>query len=194
MTPLARRDSIPRNVIHRSPYPDVAIPDRPLTEWLLESAERRPQLRAFIEGPSGRTLTFGDWARLVRRGAGALSRRGLGKGDVFGIYSPNLPEYAVLFHAVSLAGGITTTANPLLTSDELAVQLRDAGFDRRVGGAARRAAQEGARGGVDRPDPEVGVGEDPAAGARRARARPRLRATLSFPLDVSEGLNCSPER
>ena len=30
-------------MIHRSPHPDVAIPDRPLTEWLLESAERRPQ-------------------------------------------------------------------------------------------------------------------------------------------------------
>jgi acyl-CoA synthetase (AMP-forming)/AMP-acid ligase II len=114
-------------VIHRSPHPDVAIPDRPLTEWLLESAERRPQQPAFIEASSGRTLTFGEWAQLVRRGAGALSRRGLGKGDVFGIYSPNLPEYAVLFHAVSLAGGITTTANPLLTSAELAVQLRDAG-------------------------------------------------------------------
>ncbi len=127
MTPLAREGSIPRNVIHRSPHADVAIPDRPLTEWLLECAARRPEQPAFIEASSGRTLTFADWARLVRRGAGALARRGLGKGDVFGIYSPNLPEYAALFHAVSLAGGIATTANPLLTADELAGQLQDSG-------------------------------------------------------------------
>jgi acyl-CoA synthetase (AMP-forming)/AMP-acid ligase II len=37
-----------------------------------------------------------------------------------------LPEYAVIFHAVSLLGGINTTINPLYTADELAFQLIDA--------------------------------------------------------------------
>jgi acyl-CoA synthetase (AMP-forming)/AMP-acid ligase II len=36
-----------------------------------------------------------------------------------------LPEYAVIFHAVSLLGGINTTINPLYTADELAFQLID---------------------------------------------------------------------
>ncbi len=114
-------------MIGKSPYPDVAIPDRPLTDLLVERAASRPDRPAFIEAASGRVLTFGQWAHLVKRAAGALARRGLAKGDVLAIYSPNLPEYAVLFHAVSLAGGITTTANPLLTAGELAVQLRDSG-------------------------------------------------------------------
>ena len=42
---------------------------------------------------------------------------------MFAIYSPNVPEYAVAFHAVSLLGGINTTINPLYTATELAQQL-----------------------------------------------------------------------
>ncbi len=53
--------------------------------------------------------------------------RGFRKGDVFAIYSPNLPEYAVAFHAVSLLGGIVTTINPAYTAAELSHQLEDAG-------------------------------------------------------------------
>jgi acyl-CoA synthetase (AMP-forming)/AMP-acid ligase II len=50
----------------------------------------------------------------------------LRKGDVFAIYSPNLPEYAVALHAVATLGGIATTANPQSTPRELASQLNDA--------------------------------------------------------------------
>jgi acyl-CoA synthetase (AMP-forming)/AMP-acid ligase II len=59
--------------------------------------------------------------------AGGLAARGLQPGEVFAIYCPNLPEYAVAFYAVQLAGGVNTTINPLYTVDELAVQLHDAG-------------------------------------------------------------------
>src|SRR5262249_37664569 len=51
--------------------------------------------------------------------------RGFKKGDVLAIYSPNLPEYAVVFLAVASLGGINTTANPLYTADELGKQLKD---------------------------------------------------------------------
>src|SRR5262245_15939861 len=43
------------------------------------------------------------------------------------ILSPNLPEYAIAFHAVSLLGGVNTTVNPLYTLGELIAQLADAG-------------------------------------------------------------------
>ena len=39
--------------------------------------------------------------------------------------SPNLPEYPIAFHGVALAGGISTTLNPLYTADEIAFQLKD---------------------------------------------------------------------
>lgn len=114
-------------MIFESPYPDVEIPDVPLTEFLLERIQSYGDKAALIDGPSGRTLTFTQLAGAIRLVAANLSRRGFGKGDVFAIYSPNLPEYAVAFHAVSLIGGISTTANPLYTADELAFQLNDAG-------------------------------------------------------------------
>ena len=99
-------------MIFRSSLPDVAIPEARITHVILEAAAKRPEKAAFIDGPTGRVLTFGDWARAVKRGAFGLAARGFKKGDVFAIYSPNCPEYAVAFHAVALAGGIVTTINP----------------------------------------------------------------------------------
>ena len=46
---------------------------------------------------------------------------------MFAIYSPNVPEYAIAFHAVSLLGGINTTISPLYTVTELSAQLKDSG-------------------------------------------------------------------
>jgi acyl-CoA synthetase (AMP-forming)/AMP-acid ligase II len=110
----------------RSPYPDVVIPDVPLPDYVLADAGQRPDKPALIDGPSGRTLTYGQLATGVRRVAAGLAARGFGKGDVFAIYCPNLPEYALAFYGVAAAGGISTTINPLYTVEELAFQLNDA--------------------------------------------------------------------
>jgi acyl-CoA synthetase (AMP-forming)/AMP-acid ligase II len=112
-------------MIFRSPEPPIAIPDVALTPFLLERAEPRGDKPALIDGPSGRILTYRAWADAVRGTAAGLAARGLRKGDVLAIYSPNLPEYAVAFHAVSLIGGIVTTVSPLYTTGELAQQLRE---------------------------------------------------------------------
>jgi len=114
-------------VIIRSTSPDVVIPEVSVTEYVLRHAERLDRKPAIIDGPSGRTLTYGQLANGTRRVATGLARRGFGKGDVFAIYSPNLPEYAVIFNAVASLGGINTTVNPLYTAGELANQLKDCG-------------------------------------------------------------------
>jgi acyl-CoA synthetase (AMP-forming)/AMP-acid ligase II len=110
-----------------SPNPDVDIPDVPLHELVLGDAASRADVAALVDGPSGRTLTYGQLAGGVRRLAAGLAARGFGKGDVFAIHSPNLPEYALAYYGVAAAGGVNTTINPLYTADELAFQLRDAG-------------------------------------------------------------------
>jgi acyl-CoA synthetase (AMP-forming)/AMP-acid ligase II len=110
-----------------SPHSDVAIPNVPLHEYVLADAMRRADQTALIDGPSGRTLTYGQLAGGVRRVAAGLTARGFTKGDVFAIYSPNLPEYALAFYGVSAAGGVNTTVSPLYTTDELTRQLSDAG-------------------------------------------------------------------
>jgi len=110
-----------------STSPRVTIPDVPITDYVLRHAARLGDKPALIDGPTGRTLTYRQLADGVRRTAAGLARRGFRKGDVFAIYCPNLPEYAVVFLGVALAGGVNTTVNPLYTADELANQLNDSG-------------------------------------------------------------------
>ena len=114
-------------MIVRSPWPDVVVPDVSITDYVLRHAERLRDRPAMIDGPTGRTLTFGQLADSICRVATGLAGRGFRKGDVLAIYSPNLPEYAVIFHAVASLGGINTTVNPLYTAGELAKQLKDSG-------------------------------------------------------------------
>ena len=112
-------------MIYRSPTPDVAIPEVPLPKYLFERAEEWAEKPALIDGPSGRTLTYAQLRGVVGRVAAGLALRGFGKGDVFAIFSPNLPEYAAAFFGVATAGGVATTVNPLYTARELASQLQD---------------------------------------------------------------------
>ena len=113
--------------VYRSPNPDVEIPDMALTPFVLARAGELGEKPAFVEGASGRTVTYADVDRGVRAVAGGLASRGFGKGDVFALYLPNLPEYPIAYHGVALTGGTVTTVNPLYTAEELAFQLRDSG-------------------------------------------------------------------
>jgi len=113
-------------MIFRSNSPKLDVPDVPITEYVLRHADRLGDKPAMVDGPSGRTLTYRQLADGIRRAATGLARRGFTKGDVLAIYSPNVPEYAVVFNAVASLGGINTTVNPLYTTDELVKQLVDA--------------------------------------------------------------------
>ena len=114
-------------MIHRSPLPDVSVPNQTLTEFVLAGAATRADKNAIVDGPSGRALSYGSLSAMVRRAAKGLSLRGFQKGDVFALYCPNCPEYAVAFHGAATMGGINTTINPLYTPEELNRQLSDAG-------------------------------------------------------------------
>ena len=114
-------------MVYRSPFPEVDIPVVPLQDYLFEHAARWPDKAALVDGPTNRTLTYGQLQGAVQRTAAGLCARGFGRGDVFAIYSPNLPEYAVAFLGTATAGGINTTINPLYTAAELHAQLSNAG-------------------------------------------------------------------
>jgi acyl-CoA synthetase (AMP-forming)/AMP-acid ligase II len=112
-------------MIFKSASPDVSIPSVPIHEYVLRHAQRLAAKPALIDGPTGRTLTYGQLAGGIQACAAGLAAKGFKKGDVFAIYCPNLPEYAIAFLGVSAAGGVNTTVNPLYTVDELAKQLND---------------------------------------------------------------------
>jgi acyl-CoA synthetase (AMP-forming)/AMP-acid ligase II len=113
-------------MVLRSPVSDLDVPDVPLHAFILADAERRADKPALIDGPSGRTVTYGELVQRVDAFAAGLAARGLAPGDVVGIFSPNLPEYAIAFHGIARAGGTVTTVNPTATAYELARQLSDA--------------------------------------------------------------------
>jgi acyl-CoA synthetase (AMP-forming)/AMP-acid ligase II len=108
-----------------STSPPVAVPDISVADYTLRHAARLGDKPALIDGPSGRTITYRQLGDGVRRVAAGLHARGFRKGEVLAIYSPNLPEYAIAMLGVATLGGVTTTANPLYTADELAKQLKD---------------------------------------------------------------------
>ena len=114
-------------MVIRSPIPDVEIPDVSFTDFVLARARERGDRPALIDASSGRTISHSQLAALVRAAAAGLAAHGFGKGEVFAHYAPNRPEYAIAFHAVATIGGVNTTANPLLTPEELERQLRDCG-------------------------------------------------------------------
>ena len=113
-------------MIFRGPYAEVSIPEVSLTELVFRRASQLADKPALIDGPTGRTLSYAQLLDAVRRVASSLARRGLQKGEVFAIYSPNVPEYAIAFHAVAWLGAVNTTINPLYTAEEVGQQLRDA--------------------------------------------------------------------
>jgi acyl-CoA synthetase (AMP-forming)/AMP-acid ligase II len=127
MTTTSPRDPTRAAVIHRSPLPDVNIPDVLITELVLRQAAELADKPALVEGATGRTLAYGDLDLAVRRLAGGLVARGFPAGDVVAIMAPNLPEYAIAFHGVAYAGGVVTTINPTYTEREARHQLEDAG-------------------------------------------------------------------
>ncbi|MBW3657035.1 MAG: 4-coumarate--CoA ligase family protein [Actinobacteria bacterium] len=114
------------STIFTSPYDDVDIPVVPVHEHVLARARERGERPAIIDGPTGRTITYAQLADQVDRVAGGLAARGFGKGDVLAIVAPNIPEYAVVFHAVSRVGGTVTTVNPTYGAEEIGYQFSDA--------------------------------------------------------------------
>jgi acyl-CoA synthetase (AMP-forming)/AMP-acid ligase II len=143
-------------LIHRSPEPDIEIPDLTLTEHVLGGAAARGDHPAFIDGASGDVTTYAELADQVDAVAALLQSRGIVKGSVVGLVGPNSAEWAIAYHGILRAGAIVTPMNPLLTDKEIERQVRDSGAGLVIDDAAGLVseAEPGAR-----PD-EVDV--DPA--------------------------------
>ncbi len=114
-------------MIFRGPFPQVDIPEVSLTSFVFQNAHARADKAALIDGPTGRVISYSELENSIARVATSLARRGFKKGEVFGILSPNVPEYAIIFHAVARLGGINSPVNPLYTEHEIGHQLKDAG-------------------------------------------------------------------
>ncbi|MCO1656802.1 AMP-binding protein [Pseudonocardia humida] len=114
-------------MVVRSPYPDVEIPEVSLYDFLFSGFGDRGGATAFVDGISGASLTFDQLEDMVDKIAAGLAERGIAAGDVVGLFAPNTPYYAAVFHGVLRANAVVTSANSLYTPGELAHQLTDSG-------------------------------------------------------------------
>ncbi|MEZ4586539.1 MAG: 4-coumarate--CoA ligase family protein [Gemmatimonadales bacterium] len=112
-------------MIHRSQFPDVPLPDQSVHGLLLDRLAELGDAPAVIDGPTGRSISFAQVGRLARRLASGLVARGLAKGEVVALVLPNVIEYPGLFLGISLAGGVASTVNPILTEEEIGTLLRE---------------------------------------------------------------------
>src|SRR6185312_4382382 len=151
-------------MVVRSPYPDVEIPEVSLYDFLFSGGfGDRGGATAFVDGTSGASLTFDQLAGMVDTIAAALAERGIAAGDVVGLFAPNTPYYAAVFHGVLRANAIVTSSNSLYTPGELAHQLADSGAKLLVTVSAflDRAAAAAEQAGLP---PEAVITLDPAEG------------------------------
>jgi acyl-CoA synthetase (AMP-forming)/AMP-acid ligase II len=110
---------------YRSPYPDITVPNISLIEQVFSNAVKTPDAIAMADGLTGRTISYGALLEQIRRTAAGLAARGIKKGDVVSLWSPNVPEWPVVFFAVVKLGAIVHTSNPVSTPEELSFQLND---------------------------------------------------------------------
>jgi long-chain acyl-CoA synthetase len=103
----------------------LAVPERPLTWILDETARRYPDHTACVY--YGTTLTYAQLSRFAHRFARALQQLGVQKGDRVAIALPNVPQYPIAFYGALEAGAVVVPTNPLYTEREMRHQLADAG-------------------------------------------------------------------
>ncbi len=114
-------------IIHTSPLPDVEIPEVTITAHVLRKAAELSDKVAIRDAAGSSSYTYGQLSDAIHSLAGGVAARGIGPGKVVGLMAPNLPEYAIVFHGVAVAGGAVTTINPTYGAEEVRHQLQDAG-------------------------------------------------------------------
>lgn len=115
--------------VFTSSFPDIAITDQSITERVFAGLVDRPDEVILTDGPTGRTVTAGEFITAVKALAGGLTAAGYGAGKTVALMAPNIPEYCTIFHGVAWAGGTITTLNPTYTASEVAHQLADSAAD-----------------------------------------------------------------
>ena len=72
-------------------------------------------------------ITYAQYGELVHRLARRFVAAGIRPGDIIAIYLPNSWEFAVTYHAATLAGAAATPLNPSYREREVRYQLENSG-------------------------------------------------------------------
>ena len=94
---------------------------------VLQSCRQNSGKTALFDSSCDRRLTFAEYGSLVESLARGFVSAGLNPGDVIAIFLPNGWEFAIAYHAATLAGGIPTLLNPTYREREVRYQLENSG-------------------------------------------------------------------
>ena len=94
---------------------------------VLETCRRIPGKTALIDSSCNRSFTYAEYGEHVESLARGFVAAGLQPGEVIAIFLPNSWEFAITYHAATLAGGIPTLLNPAYREREIRYQLENSG-------------------------------------------------------------------
>lgn len=94
---------------------------------VLRSCEKHSAKTALLDTSCNRRFTFAEYGALVEAVARGLISVGLVPGEIVGIFLPNSWEFAITYHAATLAGGVPTLLNPSYREREIRYQLENSG-------------------------------------------------------------------
>ena len=94
---------------------------------VLQSCRQNNNKTALIDTSCDRRFTFAEYGSLVESLARGLISAGVAPGEVVAIFLPNSWEFAITYHASTLAGGIPTLLNPAYREREIRYQLENSG-------------------------------------------------------------------
>ncbi len=103
--------------------PEIEIPNKPLY-WVLEqAAEQFPDRTALYF--LGTKVSYRELLDSAKRFASYLKSKGVGKGDVVGLFLPNSPMFAIAYYGTLMAGATVSPMNVLYSPSEIRHQLEN---------------------------------------------------------------------
>ncbi|MEB3847083.1 MAG: long-chain fatty acid--CoA ligase [Desulfurococcales archaeon] len=104
---------------------DVEVPEKPLYTILEEAAASHPDRTALYF--YGYKMTYRELLENAERFAGYLRSKGIGPGDVVGLFLPNSPQFAIAYYGTLMAGATVSPMNVLYGPALIRHQLEDNG-------------------------------------------------------------------
>src|SRR6266700_2940293 len=105
----------------------AGMPDRALTERILEVADEAGYRAALVDATDGSVTVWPRFARIVRAAACGLARRGLAEGDTAGVFVQDAASAALAVNAVRAAGAVTCLIRSDAGPADIAGQLNACG-------------------------------------------------------------------
>ncbi len=105
----------------------AGMPDRALTERILEVADEAGYRAALVDATDGSVTAWPRFARIVRAAACGLTRRGLAEGDTAGVFVQDAASAAIAVNAIRAAGAVARLVRSDADPADVAGQLNACG-------------------------------------------------------------------